>query len=245
LPQFENALRGVVVGQVKSFPTLFPVDYEAAHLAGQTVDFEITVKAISEPVLPLLDADFARALGVADGSIDSLRAQIRTNLEREVLVRLKARTKDSVMAALLASTTFAVPKALVQGETENLVQNARASLQERGITSFPDDLLAPAAFAERAERRVRLGLLIGELVRQENLKPKPQQIRQQIENLAQGYEKPEEMIQWYLGNRERLAELESIVLEDNVVEWILARAQTTEVKLDLDAVMGRTPKQTS
>jgi trigger factor len=239
LPEFEAAVRGMTAGESKAFPLTFPADYRAKELAGQTAQFDVTVKRVEEPVLPAVDEDFARGLGVASGDVATMRAEVRANLEREVRTRLKARTKDSVMAALLASASFELPKALVQADQQRLAEMARADLAARGMQT-KDLPMPPEVFAPQAERRVRLGLLLAELVGAQKLQARQDQIRKAIDEIAQSYERPAEVIQWYLGNRERLAEIETVVLEDNVVEWVLSRAQVSEVAVPFDELMGHT-----
>jgi trigger factor len=237
LPDFEAALRGATSGSSITFPVAFPADYRATDLAGKTAQFEVTLKKIEQPLLPPIDEGFARSLGVADGDIARMRAEIRANLDREVSTRLKARTKDSVMAALLGAAQFDVPKSLVQDDQQRLAEMARADLVSRGIQA-KEAPVPVEMFAPQAERRVRLGLLIAELVRTENLQARQDQVRKAIEEIAQSYEKPTEVIHWYLGNRERLAEIEAMTLENNVVEWVLGRARVSDVVVPFDELMG-------
>jgi trigger factor len=237
LPGFEDAVAGMQVGEKKTFPLSFPADYRATELAGKTTSFDVTVKKIEQANLPAVDADFARALGVGGGDVQKMRAEIKANLEREVAARLKAHTKESVMQALLSSAQFALPKALVQREQQRLAEGARADLVARGMHAneapFPSDVFAP-----QAERRVRLGLIVAELVRLNGLQARQDQVRKSIDQIAQSYEKPAEVIQWYLGNRERLAELENAVTEDNVVAWTLEHAQAADKAVAFDELMG-------
>jgi trigger factor len=237
LPEFEAAVRGMAAGETKTFPLTFPADYRATELAGKQASFDVTVKKVEQAILPPVDAEFAKSLGVADGDIAKMRSEIKANLEREVKVRLKARTKDSALNALLTTTTFDVPKALVEGETRRLMDMARNDLVARGIDAKEAPLPAEV-FTPQAERRVRLGLLLAELVRAEGLNAQQQQIRKAIEEIAQSYERPAEVIQWYLGNRERLADIEAAVMEENVVEWVLAHAKTVEATVQFDELMG-------
>lgn len=238
LAEFEAAVRGMKADESKTFPLTFPADYRAPELAGRTVQFDVTVKKVEEPKLPAVDAEFAKSLGVADGDLAKMRDEIRANLEREVGVRLKSRTKESVMNALLASTSFEVPKTLVREDQQRLAEMARADLAARGVQT-KDAPIPVELFAAQAERRVRLGLLLAELVRSENLQARQDQIRKAIEDIAQSYERPAEVIQWYLGNRERVAEIESVVLEDNVVQWVLQRTRVVETPVAFNELMGR------
>ncbi len=238
LPEFEAAVRGMRAGESKTFPLTFPADYRAPALAGKTVQFEVTVRKVEEPKLPEVDAEFARSLGVTDGDLAKMRDEICANLEREVGVRLRNRTRESVMNALLTATSFEVPKALVQEEQRRLADMARADLAARGVQT-KDSPIALELFAAQAERRVRLGLLLAELVRSENLQARQDQIRKAVEDIAQSYERPAEVIQWYLGNRERVAEVEGAVLEDNVVQWVLQRAKVVDTPVAFNELMGR------
>jgi trigger factor len=237
LPEFEVAVRGMAPGESKTFPLTFPADYRATELAGRTASFDVTVKKVEQVDLPPVDAAFARQLGVRDGDVAKMREEIRGNLEREVKTRLRARTKESVMSALLGSADFELPKTLVEADSRRLVELAKADLAARGMDGSGFQL-TPENFTPQAERRVRLGLLIGELVRTQNLAPRQDQIRKRLEELAQSYEKPAEVIQWYLGNRQRLAEVETMVMEDNVVDWALQRAKVTETPVGFDELMG-------
>ncbi len=237
LAEFEGAVRGMTVGESKTFALTFPADYRATELAGKLASFEITLKKIEQPNLPAVDAEFARSLGVADGDLAKMRAEIGANLQREVSGRLKARTKESAFAALLAVTRFELPKSLVQEEARRLMEAAREDLVRRGLNAQESPLPAEV-FAAQAERRVRMGLLFAELVRGEGLGAQQQQIRKAIEDLAQSYERPAEVIQWYLSDRERVATVESAVTEDNIVDWVLARARSVEEPVAFDELMG-------
>ena len=238
LPEFEAAARGMKAGETKVFPLAFPADYGSAEVAGKTAEFTITIKKVEEGVLPQVDAEFAKQLGQAEGDVEKLRADIRANLEREVRSRTQARTKSSVMDALAKAATFDIPKALVNDDTERRIEAAREDLRQRGVPNA-DKLPIPAeAFASESERRVRLGLLVSELVKAENLKAKPDQIRARIEDFAQSYEKPEEVVRYYLTDKSRLAEIEAIVLEDNVVQHVLSKAQVKDEQVAFDELMG-------
>jgi trigger factor len=239
LPEFEAAVGGMKPGESKTFPLTFPDDYTAKELAGRTVQFEVTLKKVQQPVLPPIDAQFAKSLGIADGDLVKMQSEIRTNLEREVTSRLRARSKDSVMAGLLTAASFEVPKSLVEGEKQRLAESARNDLVARGM-SAQDAPLPLELFQPQAERRVRLGLLLGEVVRTNGLQPRPDQIRKLVEEMAQSYERPQEVINWYLSDRKRLGELESVALEDNVTNWVLERAKVVDTTVAFDELMGHT-----
>jgi trigger factor len=241
LPEFEAAVAGTAAGQSKTFPLTFPADYSAPQLAGRQAAFTIHVKKVQEPVLPPIDAAFARSLGIADGDLGKMRAEVKANLEREVSSRLKTRTRDSAMNALLQTASFELPKALVEDEKQRLMDTARETLAARGVAAdgapLPEEL-----FAAQAERRVRLGLLVGEVVRANGLQPRPDQIRRLVEDMAQSYERPQEVVNWYLSDRKRLADVEAVALEDNVTKWVLEHAQVADAAVGFDELMGRTPR---
>ena len=240
LPEFEVAVRGLKAGESKVFPLSFPADYGGKDVAGKTAEFTITVKEVAEPVLPVIDAEFAKSLGQPEGDVEKLLADIRSNIEREVKARTLARTKNSVMDALIGAATFDVPKSLVESECESRVQAARAELTQRGVPNA-DKMPIPAdAFTAEAERRVRLGLLVSELVQKAQLQAKPEQVRARIEEFAANYEKPAEVVSYYLSDRARRSEVEGIVLEDNVVQHALAQAQVEDEQVPFDQVMGTT-----
>lgn len=237
LPDFETGVRGASEGETRSFDVAFPADYGSEQLAGKTAQFEITVKKVEQPVLPPVDAEFARQFGVADGDLDKMRADVRANLEREVSQRLRNRVKTAVMDALPSVATLELPKALLASESEALGERARADLQARGI-DVKNIPIPPDAFTEQAEKRVRLGLIVGELVKIKALQAKPDQIRKQIEEFAQAYENPAEVIRYYFSDRNRLAEVEALVVEQNVVDWVLANAKVVDKQLGFDELMG-------
>lgn len=244
LPEFEAAARGMSGGDTKSFPLTFPADYNAQQLAGKTVEFSIAMKKVQEPVLPAIDAEFAKSLGVADGDIEKMRAEIRANLGREVETRLKARSRDSALSALLNATSFDVPKSLIEEDKQRLADMAKRDLTARGVSADAANAapLPLELFAAQAERRVRLGLLVGEVVRKHNLQPRPDQIRKLVEELAQSYEKPQEVVNWYLSDRKRLSELEGSALEDNVTRWVLEHAKVVDVPVAFDELMGHSQR---
>ena len=237
LKDFETAVTGLKVGEGKTFDMTFPEDYHAAHLAGQQVQFEVTVKGVEAPVLPAIDGDLARSLGVADGDVAKLRDEVRTNLEREVKRRIQAKVKEQVMDALLAANPIEVPKALVEQESRQLAENAKRDLEMRGMKT-KDIPVEPAWFADQAVRRVKLGLIMAELVKAKELYAKPEQVRGLVDEMAQSYEDPAELVRWYYAQPDRLAQAEAVVIEDNVVGWVVSQAETTDKPVSFDELMG-------
>ncbi|MGZ5112935.1 MAG: trigger factor [Usitatibacter sp.] len=236
LPDFEAAIVGMNEGETKTFPLTFPQDYAEA-VKGRTADFTVTVNQVAEPKLPPVDAELAKALGVQDGDVERLKKEVRENIDKEVAKRVKQSIKDQVMDGLFASTAFEVPRALLDAEIARMQETAVADLKQRGMTtqnlSLPADL-----FVERATRRLKLSILVTELVRRENLQPKPEQVRKLIEEHAESFEQPEQLIRWYYSDPARLSEVEALVMEDNVVEWAMGKMKVENKPTDFDELMG-------
>ena len=239
LKEFEDAVRGMKVGESKTFPLAFPEDYHGKDVAGKTADFLVTVNKIEAAHLPEVNEQLAKSLGVKDGTVEGLRADIRKNLEREVKFRLNQRNKQAVMDALVAKAELDIPNSSVQAELDRMVQSARADLKARGIKDVEKLPIPEDGFRPQAEQRVRLGLVLAELVKANDLQAKPEQIRAQVEELAASYEKPEEVVRYYYADNRRLADVEAMVIENNVTEFVLGRAKVTEKKLGFDELMGQ------
>ena len=239
LKEFEEATRGMKSGESKTFQLAFPAEYHGKDVAGKTADFMVTVKKIEAAHLPEVNEALAKSLGIADATVDGLRADIKKNLEREVKFRLLARNKQAVMDALVAKAELDLPNASVQSEISRLLEGARADLKQRGIkdadkAEIPDDIFRP-----QAERRVRLGLVVAELVRANALQAKTEQIKAHIEELAASYEKPADVLRWYYSDNNRLAEVEAIVIENNVTDFVLAQATISEKSVSFDELMAQ------
>ena len=237
LEQFDTAVRGMRAGDSKTFPLQFPADYQGKDVAGKEADFLVTLKKIEAQHLPEVNEAFAKSLGIGDATVAGLRADVKKNLEREVKFRVQARNKAGVMDALLAVAELDVPKSLVTGETGRMVDAARADLKKRGVKDADTAPIPTELFQPQAEKRVRLGLVVGELVRSNNLQAKPDQLQAHIEEMSQSYEKPSEVVRWYLGDRQRLAEVEAVVVENNVAEFVLGKAKVTDRVLPFDELM--------
>ncbi|WP_210546702.1 trigger factor [Rhodoferax sp. PAMC 29310] len=239
LKEFEDATRGMKTGESKTFQLAFPADYHGKDVAGKTADFMVTLKKIEAANLPEVNEALAKSLGIADATIDGLRADIKKNLEREVKFRLLARNKQAVMDALVSKAELDLPNASVQAEIARLLEGARADLKQRGIKDadkapIPDDVFRP-----QAERRVRLGLVVADLVRANSLQAKTEQIKAHIEELAASYEKPADVMRWYYSDNNRLAEVEAIVIENNVTDFVLAQAKINEKTVTFDELMAQ------
>jgi trigger factor len=237
VPDFEAGLEGMKAGETKTFDVTFPTDYHAADLAGIKVQFDATCKKVEAPKLPELDADFARALGINDGDLVKMRQEVKGNLEREVKKRLLARIKNQVMDALLAVNNIEVPKALVDMEAQQMAEHVLKDMQSRGMDAknMPVDA---SWFTDQAVRRVKLGLVLAELVKAKELQAKPEQVRAIVDDYSQTFEDPKEVVRWYYGQPQRLAEAEALAMENNVVEWMLANAKAVDKPLSFDELMG-------
>lgn len=237
LAEFEKQTLGMKVGEAKTFSMDFPADYHGKDVAGKTAEFTITLKKLEWAHLPEVDAEFAKSLGVADGDIQKMRADVRANLEREVGSRVKARTKSSVMDALIKVAELDVPKALLDQDAERLAEMTREDMRQRGmdVKNMP---FPPELFTSQADRRVRLGLILAEMVKSNGLQATAEQIKAHVDEFAHAYEDPQQVIKYYYSDRNRLAEVEALVLEENVVTYVLGKAKVTEKSVAFDELMG-------
>ena len=239
LVEFEQAVLGLKAGEAKTFNMTFPDDYHGKDVAGKTAEFTITVKNVEWAHLPDIDENLAKSLGIADGDMQKMRDDIRGNLEREVGSRVKAKTKTNVMDALLKVAELDVPKVLLQQDSERLAEMTREDMRQRGMNV--NDMPFPAElFNEQADRRVRLGLILSELVKMHELRATGDQIKAHVEDFAKAYEDPQQVVKYYFGDRQRLAEVEALVIEENVVNFVLSKAKVTESVVSFDELMGNT-----
>lgn len=239
LKEFEDAVRGMKPGESKTFPLAFPEDYQGKEVAGKTADFLVTLNKVEAAHMPDVNDAFAKSLGIADASVAGLRADVRKNLEREVKFRLQARNKRAVMDALVSKAELDLPNASIQAELGRMVEGARAELKQRGIKDADKAPIPDEVFRPQAEQRVRLGLVVAELVRKEGLQATPDQIKAHVEELASSYERPAEVVRWYFGDNARMAEIQAVVLENNVTEFILSKAKVTDKSVSFDELMGQ------
>jgi len=237
LPGFETAARGMSASETKTFDLDFPADYHGKEVAGKKASFTMTLKKVDEPRLPELDAEFAKSLGVTDGDLAKMRSEVRANVEREVKKRVEGRVKEQALNALLGATPLEIPKSLIAMESNGMAERAMADLKARGLD--PQQVpINPQAFEETAKRRVALGLIIAELARSENLQPKPAEVRALVEQEAQSYESPAEVVKWFYMQPQRLQEMEALALETNVVKWVLTKAKVLDKPVSFDELMG-------
>ncbi|TSE18320.1 Trigger factor [Tepidimonas alkaliphilus] len=238
LAEFENAVRGMKVGESKTFPLAFPQDYPGREVAGKTADFLVTVKKIEQQHLPEVNEAFVKSLGIEAGTEEALREDIRRNLERELKFRLQARNKVTALEALAQAAELDLPKAAVEAEIDRLIESARQDLKQRGIQNAEQAPMPREVFQEQAERRVRLGLVVAELIKTHDLRATEEQVDAHIRELAASYEQPEEVVRWYKSSPERLGEIRAIVLENNVADFIFSKAKVTSKALTFAELMG-------
>ncbi|MFD0666267.1 trigger factor [Ramlibacter sp. MAHUQ-53] len=239
LKEFEDAVRGMKSGESKTFPLSFPADYHGKDVAGKQADFLVTVNKIEAAHLPEVNEQLVKSLGIEAGTVDALRADIKKNLEREVKFRLLARNKSAAMDALVAKAELDLPKSSVAAEVDRMVEGARADLKQRGIKDADKAPIPAELFQAQAERRVRLGLVVAELVKANNLAATPDQIKAHVDELAASYEKPADVVRWYFSDNRRLAEVEAIVIENNVTEFVMSKAKVNDKSVSFDELMGQ------
>lgn len=238
---FEDGLKGARAGDDLTLDLTFPENYQAEHLAGKPVQFAIHVNSVEAPKLPNVDAEFAKKLGVADGDLAKMRDDIRQNMARELEAKIKGRLKEGVMNKLLAAHELDVPAALIDNESHALVNQMTQNLASQGMAQ-QDLKLDPAMFREQAERRVKLGLIMSQIVKEHELKVDAAKVKEMVESIAAPYEHPDEVVKWYYGDKQRLAEVESLVFEEQVVDWVMDQANVEEKAIEFNELMNPQPK---
>jgi trigger factor len=236
IPGFEDGLVGASKGEARTVSVTFPENYRAEHLAGKAAQFEVTVNAVAEASVPEIDEDFIRSFGVEDGTLESLRYDVRANMERELAQKLETMTKERVMGMLLERNPVDIPAALIRDEAERLRRQAKDDMARAGHSSSLE--LPVSLFEQQAKRRVALGLLVGEVIRTRGVQLDQARVRGKIERFAESYEDPAEVVQWYYGNRELLRSVENLVVEDQVVDILLGELKVEDDVTSFAAVMG-------
>ena len=240
LPEFEAGVEGLKEGESKDVEVSFPEDYHGKEVAGKTAVFTITLRNVSAATLPEVNEEFAKQLGIADGDVAKMRDEVKKNVSREVNRRVAEKNKAAVMDALLAVTEFDVPAALVQEETGRMMQDARQNFINQGFDAKQLPELPADMFTEQATRRVKLGLILAQLVEEQQLQPTNDDIRDIVAEFAESYEDPAEVIEWYMGDAERQQGPAALATEAKVVEFVLGKAKVTDKALSFDEVMGNT-----
>lgn len=234
---FEKGLTGAKAGEELTLDLQFPEDYGHKEVAGKPVQFQVTVNKVEAPEMPEIDEEFAKSFGIGDGSLDALHQEVRQNMEREMKQAISARNKQAAMDKLMELNKVDVPAALVEQEAEALKRQMMQQMHTPQGKSGID--LDASMFREQAERRVTLGLVLSELIKDKGIKVSEEQLRAKVEEIASTYEKPEEVVNWYFADKKRLSEVESLALEDAVVDWVFAQGDVSELKSSFDEVMGR------
>ncbi len=238
IPDFEKGLHGVKTAEEKVIDATFPEEYGNKDLAGKSVQFETTIKAVSEPVLPEVDDEFVKSLGVEEGTVEALHDQVKGNMERELEQVIREITKTNVMDAIIAQHELELPEVMVNDEIKRLAEQTRQMFEQQGMPPMPAGTVNDDLYRDQAVRRVSLGLIMSEIVSKNELAATPDKVRAAVEEIAAPYEQPEEIINYYYGDKNRLGEIEAVVLEQGVVDWVLEQAKTVEKKEEFEALMA-------
>ncbi len=233
---FESGLLGASKGDERTLELKFPEDYHAKDVAGKDVSFEVTVNSVSEPVLPEIDEEFVKSLGVDSGTEEDLREEVVGNMKRELSQKIESLVKERVMDVLIDKHGFDIPSPLVKQEAERMKQQAISDMQARGQAASFD--LPATIFEEQATRRVKLGMIVSEIISSQEMKANDDQVRETIERFASSYEKPEEVVEYYMNNPQQKATIENLVLEDQVVDWVMGQVKVSEKSQSFDELMN-------
>ncbi|MDH5446297.1 MAG: trigger factor [Gammaproteobacteria bacterium] len=233
---FEDGLLGLKVDDEKTLDLAFPEEYHAKEIAGKDVQFDIKVKEVKASSLPPVDEEFAKKLGVADGNIEKMREDVKGNMQRELDARLQNSVKQAVMDQLLELNKIDIPSSLIEQESEVLLRQMQNNLMQQGMQQN-QLAMEPSMFKDQAERRVALGLIMSEIVKQQNMKADADKVRAFIDEMASSYEKPDEVVKWYYNDKQRMAEVESMVIEQQIVDWVLEQAKVEDKTETFNKIM--------
>jgi len=239
IPGFEDQMIGIKAGEERTLNLQFPAEYHSKDLAGKDVEFKVTAQKVETPELPEINDAFAESMGVAEGGIQAFRDQVKSNMEREAEQKIRTQVKQQVLDGILDKNPIELPKVLIDSEVNSLIQQQRQALGMTEANQSQD--IDPKLFEDQARRRVSLGLILSELVKQNNLKVEPANLRKTIENIAASYEHPEEVVKYYYDDKERLSEIENLALEDEAIDWVVTQASVTDKKVTFNELMNPTP----
>ena len=239
IPGFEDQLVGIKSGEERTLSLQFPAEYHSKDLAGKDVEFKVTAQKVETPELPELNEDFVKSFGVTDGGLQAFRDQVKSNMEREAEQKIRTQVKQQVLDGILEKNPVELPKVLIDNEVNGLIQQQRQAMGMSEANQAQD--IDPKLFEDQARRRVALGLILSELVKQNDLKVEPAKLRKTIENIAASYEHPEEVVKYYYGDKERLSEIENLALEDEAIDWVVTQASVTDKKVTFNELMNPTP----
>lgn len=237
IAEFDDNLIGNKSGSTKTFEISYPADHNPEQLAGKTVSYDVTFNSVEQAKLPEIDADFARSLGVVDGDVEKMQAEIKDSLNQEVDKRIRTKLKEQVFQALVEAVNLELPKALIGVEINRLMQMTQQNLQQRGV-DLSNVTLEPGMFEDQAKRSASLRLILAELVNKHELHAKPEQIRAMVDQFAQGFEQPEDVVRWYYEDPKRLDEPAALATEENVVAWVLESTKVSDKEMKFDDLMG-------
>lgn len=237
LPAFDEALVGVKAGSDKTFDITYPADHQPAQLAGKTVSYSVMVVSVSEPKLPEIDADFAKSLGIEDGDVNKMKAEVTESLKQEVAKRVNAKLKEQVFQALVESADFEIPRVLIGTEINRMMETTMQNLKQRGA-DMSAVKLEPGMFEDQAKRSTKLRLLLGNIINNNKLHANAEQIRAMVDVFSQSFERPDEVVTWYYADPKRLDEPSALATEENAVAWVLSQAKVTDKKVKFDDLMG-------
>lgn len=237
VPEFDEAIIGCKAGSNKSFEITYPADHASEKIAGKKVAYEVTVVSVSQPIYPEVDANFAKSLGVDDGDVDKMKAEIAESLKQEVAKRIKAKVKEQVFKSLVDNSTFELPRVILTTEMNRMMQSTVQSLQQRGA-DMSNIRLEPSMFEDQAKQSAKLRLILGDMINKNNLHATADQVRAMVDVFAQSFEKPAEVVTWYYADPKRLDEPAALATEENAVEWVLSQAKVTDKKVKFDELMS-------
>ena len=237
LPEFETAVAGMKAGDTKTFSLTFPADYHGKEVAGKQAEFKLDVKSVERPQVPALDGAFATAFGIKSGKIEDLRTEVASNLRLELKRKVESNLRDQAMKVLRETTQLTLPASLVEMESRELARRMAANLQQQGMKA-EDIKLSPDMFKPQAEERVALGLIVSELVSEQKLQARPEQVKAMVQEIAQTYEQPDAVVRWHYEKPDRLSDFEAMAVEHNVIEWVLGKAQVKDVPTSFETLMG-------
>ena len=238
---FEEGLIGAKAGDDVTLNVTFPDDYHAKDLAGKPAQFDTHVNKVEEAQLPELNDDFAKKLGIKDASVENMQKEIKESMQQELNVRLNTQMKSSVMDALINAHDFDVPKPLIEDESEAIKKNMLENLKQQGMQDQGMQIDA-SMFADQAIRRVKLGLIMSEIVQSEKIEVDEDRVKKKIEEIAAPYEQPQQVIDWYNGDKQRLAEVKALVTEEQIVDWATEKAKVVDKKVTFKDIMNSEQK---
>lgn len=237
MAQFDDELTGGKAGTTKQFEITYPEDHNPAQLAGKTVAYEVNFVSVSQPKYPEIDAEFAKTLGIEDGDVEKMKAEVAESLKQEVDKRVSAKLKEQVFQALVDSADFEIPRVLLGTEINRMMQTTEQNLKQRGA-DLGNIKLEPAMFEDQAKRSTKLRLILGELINTNNLHANADQVRAMVDVFAQSFERPSDVVTWYYADPKRLDEPSALATEENAVAWVLSKAKVTDKKVKFDDLMG-------